>query len=139
MAARRGDYPQAVKLLKQLLRANPDMGRVQLRLIYGQLAYNLLRDGRKREAEVYADRIDRMRAQIALPEDLVRAARRAEKDGRGKDMRRYYARFLLQQNQVRPDMREVVAEAYLKIGDSYRVDAEAGERAAQEEEEGVNK
>ena len=26
-------------------------------------------------------------------------------------------------------MRDVIAEAYLKIGDSYRLDAEAGEKA----------
>ncbi|MHC4516582.1 MAG: tetratricopeptide repeat protein [Planctomycetota bacterium] len=129
LAARRGDYPTATRMLKQLLKEAPDMSGVQLRLVYSQLAYSLLRDGKRKEAEEYTDRIDGMRLQTTLPEDLVRAARRAERDGRGSDMRRYYARFLLQQNQIRPDMRDVIAEAYLKIGDSYRLDAEAGEKA----------
>ncbi|MHC4079362.1 MAG: tetratricopeptide repeat protein, partial [Planctomycetota bacterium] len=125
LAARRGDYPTATRLLKQLLKESPNMSGVQLRLVYSQLAYSLLRDGKRKEAEEYTDRIDGMRLQTTLPEDLVRAARRAERDGRGSDMRRYFARFLLQQNQIRPDMRDVIAEAYLKIGDSYRLDAEA--------------
>ena len=129
LVARRGDYPRAVKLLKQLLKTTPDMGGVQLRLVYTQLAYNLLRDGGIQEAEQYADRIDRMRVQTTLPEDLARAAQRAERDGRGGDVRRYYARFLLQQNQIRPDMRDIISEAYLKIGDSYRLEADAGEKA----------
>ena len=47
-------------------------------------------------------------------------------------MRRYYARFLLQQSQIRIDMRDVIAEAYLRIGDSYRLDAEAGEKVQAE-------
>ncbi|MEE9125646.1 MAG: hypothetical protein V3U11_00755, partial [Planctomycetota bacterium] len=129
LVARQGDYPRAVKLLKQLLKTTPDMSGVALRLVYTQLAYNLLRDGRRQEAEQYADRIDRMRVQTTLPEDLARAAQRAERDGRGGDMRRYYARFLLQQNQIRPDMRDIISEAYLKIDDSYRLEADAGEKA----------
>jgi hypothetical protein len=41
-------------------------------------------------------------------------------------MRRYYARFLLQQKQVPPSLRAKIAEAYLKLGDGYRVEAEQG-------------
>jgi hypothetical protein len=134
LASRRGEYPKATRLLKRLLQRTPNMSTVQRRLIYGQLAYNLMRDNRLQEAEEYADRMDRLRVQTTLPEDLVRAARRAYRDGRGRDMRRYYARFLLQQSQVRSDMRDVIAEAYLRIGDSYRLDAEAGEKAQRERE-----
>lgn len=127
LLSRDGDYPGAVKALERLLRGNPNLSDGYLRLIYQAMAFNLLRDGRKKEANEYADRIERMMKAHSLPEDLIKAAHRAATDGRGSDMRRNYARFLLQQDQVRPDMRDVITEAYLRIADSYKMEAEAGD------------
>ncbi len=61
-----------------------------------------------------------------LPEDLRDAARTAWEDGRSEDARRYFARFLLQQKQLPAELRESVAEAFLRIGDSYRMAADLG-------------
>ena len=132
--SRQGDYPGAIRALKRLLRVNSDLSDAYKRLVFGALAHNLIRDGRKPEAEEYLDRIDRITKLQSLPEDLVTAARRAMVDGRGMDMRRYYARFLLQQDQIRPDMRDTITEAYLRIADSYRLDAEEGAKADREAE-----
>ena len=46
-------------------------------------------------------------------------------------MRRNYARFLLLQKTLPAALRERVAQAYLQLGDSYRIEAEQGELKAQ--------
>ena len=63
-----------------------------------------------------------------------RWARRAEAEGNGEEMRRLYARFLLQQKQIPPALQQVVVEAYLKLGDSYRLEAQAATEKARIEE-----
>ena len=59
-----------------------------------------------------------------LPDDLLRSARRAEEAGDAAQMRAAYARFLLQQSMVPASERQAIHEAYLKLGDSYRMQAE---------------
>jgi tetratricopeptide (TPR) repeat protein len=136
LAVAKGDYARAVELFEAYLKAHPNLQPFQQRIVYGSLVYCLRKLGRRNEAQAYDTRMDSLREIASLPEDLLDSARRAERAGRGVDMRRYYARFLLQQNQVGPAMRmrSVIAEAYMKIGDSYRIDAETGAEKSEEAE-----
>ncbi len=69
-----------------------------------------------------------------MPEDLIRTAVEAEKRGDARGMRRAYANFLLQEKLVSPTMRSLIVESYLKLGDSFHLEAEQeGDSAAAEE------
>ena len=48
--------------------------------------------------------------------------------------RQHYARLLLQQRQIPSSLYRHVAEAYLKLGDSYRTEAEKAARASRQQE-----
>jgi hypothetical protein len=134
--AGKGEYDAAIRTLEEYVAENPHMAEVEQRLALQAMAMFAVRAGRVDEATKFERRIDALRTQAHLPEDLLQAARLAEAEGRGADMRRYYARFLLQQRQVPPSLRAQIAEAYLKLGDGYRIEAEKGaERAAAEERE----
>ncbi|MEZ5966906.1 MAG: hypothetical protein R3F56_23905 [Planctomycetota bacterium] len=124
--AGQGKFDDAIATLEGHLRANPYMGEVEQRLVYHALAMFAVRAGRNEEASRYEAAMDRLRIGAQLPQDLLDLARQAEAEGRGADMRRYYARFLLQQRQVPPSLRDKIAEAYLKLGDGYRIEAEHG-------------
>jgi len=127
--AAEGKFDEAIAVLQQHLAANPNLGEVEQRLVYHALAMFAVRAGRSDEATRYEAAMDRLRIGAQLPQDLLDLARRAEAEGRGADMRRYYARFLLQQRQVPPSLRDRIAEAYLKLGDGYRLEAERGAEA----------
>lgn len=124
--AANGQFDDAIGLLEAHLKANPYMGEVEQRLVYHALAMFAVRAGRGDDANRYEAAMDKLRVGAQLPQDLLDLARQAEADGRGGDMRRYYARFLLQQKQVPPSLRDRIAEAYLKLGDGYRIEAERG-------------
>lgn len=121
-----GKFDDAIGVLEGHLQSNPFMGEVEQRLVYHALAMFAVRAGRNEDASRYEAAMDRLRIGAQLPQDLLNLARQAEAEGRGADMRRYYARFLLQQKQVPPSLRDRIAEAYLKLGDGYRVEAESG-------------
>ena len=133
-------YEQAVRAFESYLKGNPGLQAFQLQMVYSSLAYCHKRLGNDDRARAYQAKIDTLREISALPEDLWDAAQRAEKEGRGLDMRRAYARFLLQQDQLgkRWTTQGRIAEAYLKIGDSYRIDAERGARRQEAELVGPN-
>ena len=60
-----------------------------------------------------------------LPDDLVKMAEAAVARGDQIELRRVWARFLLQQRQIPTWLYQHVAQAYLELGDSYRKDADS--------------
>jgi hypothetical protein len=126
-SAGKGDLAQAVKLLEQYLQVAPAITDVERRLVYNQIAYYLAKDGRTAQALEYERRSSQLMSRSHLPEDLLQSAHRAAAEGKVAEMRAAYARFLLQQKQIPPSLRKHVAEAYLRLGDSYRMEAEAGD------------
>ena len=127
-SAGKGDLPQAILLLERYLELSPEITDVERRLVYNQIAFYLAKDGRTDEALEYERRSSQLMSRSHLPDDLLQNAHRAEQEGKLQEMRSAYARFLLQQKQIPPSLRKHIAEAYLKLGDSYRLEAEAGER-----------
>ncbi len=121
-----GKFDDAIAVLDGYLKANPDLVEVEQRLIYHAMAMFAVRVGRAADASRYEAAMDRLRVGAQLPQDLLDLAKAAEAEGRGADMRRHYARFLLQHKQVPPSLQARIAEAYLKLGDGYRVEAEQG-------------
>jgi len=132
-AAGEGEYGRAVLLLEKY-ESQATLTDVERRLVYNQLAYYLVKDGRLEEAQSYERKSHQIMTRSYLPEDLLGSAQKAGEAGQLAEMRSAYARFLLQQKQIPPTLRKHIAEAYLKLGESYRLEAErAKERAEQEE------
>lgn len=126
LRAASGDLTGAVEDLERYLAAEPHMPPAMKRNVLGTLAHYSFRLGLEQEAREFERRASALTQSHYLPEDLVRMARRAEEEGDGDRMRRLYARFVLQQKQVPPSLHHFLAEAYLKLGDSYRIEAERG-------------
>lgn len=132
-AAGEGEYARAVVLLEKYESKAP-LTDVERRLVYNQLAYYLVKDGRLEEAQSYERRSHQIMTRSYLPEDLLGSAQKAAEQGQLAEMRSAYARFLLQQRQIPPTMRKHIAEAYLKLGESYRLEAERAKARAEQEE-----
>lgn len=115
-----GKYDEASDALLEYERINPGLKTGARMDLYTTLASFLFKAGRMEEAERYREKMRTLVSGGSLPEDLLRAAQAAWADGRFGEARRYYARFLLQRQQLTTVLRESVAEAYLRIGDSYR-------------------
>ncbi|MBK8980335.1 MAG: hypothetical protein IPM29_30910 [Planctomycetes bacterium] len=131
MVAMEGDYGLAAKLLERFLERHPDLNPAVARLVHGQLAMYLRNSG-ELAAALDHERLARPGSQRAyLAEELLQAARVAEQRGDSEALRSAYARFLLQQDTLSPGLRALLGEAWLKLGDSYRAeaDAAAGEEA----------
>ena len=121
-----GDYQRAIHLLEESLRLEKNMAEPYRRLVYSQLSYCAQKDGNMELADHYLRKANQILRRTYLPEDLLRSARQAEAAGDASQMRAAYARFLLQQGMVPASERQAIHEAYLKLGDSYRIQAEAG-------------
>jgi tetratricopeptide (TPR) repeat protein len=132
--AENGEFEAAVATLERYLAQNPKLPAAVRQLVYLAMSYYLGRAGRMEDADRFEHMARALHARTSLPEDLLASAQRAEQEGRAADMRAAYARFLLLQRTIRPDLRRHVAEAYLKLGDSYRQEAEQAEQRAQEAE-----
>lgn len=130
-----GKYVEAVEAFEEYLRRNPALPNDQRRNVFLAMQYYNSGAGRTKEAEACLASAQQLIDRSFLPEDLLTAAELAEKSGNGAEMRRNYARFLLLQKSLPAALRERVAEAYLKLGDSYRVEADKGEERAQSEAE----
>ncbi|MCA8956993.1 MAG: hypothetical protein KDC87_13025 [Planctomycetes bacterium] len=126
----KGDYPRAIELLLAYRKAHPALQPFQQEMVLNSLAYCYQKVGKRDDARRMLGEINNLRELTSLPDDLWKLAEQAEKDQRGSDMRRYYARFLLQQDQLgkRWSDQSKIAEAYMRIGDSYRIDAERAAR-----------
>ncbi len=132
MRANEGQYGAAILAIEEYLRRNPNLPDYARRGVYLQLQYYLQREGRIEESRQMLAKAAQLMERSFLPEDLLQGAALAEKNGNGEEMRRNYARFLLLQKTLPAALRKHVAEAYLKLGDSYRLEAERGEQKATE-------
>ena len=128
------DYKGAIALLEQHLADNPRLDAGKKANVLLALEHYASQIGDFAAAQEYQRRTDALRSSHSLPEDLVQMAIEAERNGDIESMRRHYSRLLLQQRQIPSSLYRHVAEAYLKLGDSYRLEAEKGESAARERE-----
>lgn len=128
------DYKGAIALLEQHLADNPRLDAGKKANVLLALEHYASQIGDFAAAQEYQRRTDALRSSHSLPEDLVQMALEAERNGDIESMRRHYSRLLLQQRQIPSSLYRHVAEAYLKLGDSYRAEAEKGDAAARERE-----
>jgi len=131
-AADRRDFAGAITILEQYL--SPRMAPSQQLNVLMALAHYSARLGKFQEAQEYQRRADAIDKSHSLPEDLVAMAKAAAESGDQESLRRIWARFLLQQRQVPSWLYKHVAEAYLQLGDSYRLEANAAAEKARVEE-----
>lgn len=127
-AAERRDFATAITILEQYL--SPRMAPSQQLNVLMALAHYSARLGKFQEAQEYQRRADAIDKSHSLPEDLVAMAKAAAANGDQESLRRIWARFLLQQRQVPSWLYKHVAEAYLQLGDSYRLEANAAAEQA---------
>ncbi len=132
--ADRRDFEGAMSALDAYLAAHPRLEAAKKVNVLLALEHYAAQLGDFARAQGYQRRCDALRSAHSLPEDLVQMALEAEKNGDFESMRRHYARLLLQQRQIPSSLYRHVAEAYLKLGDSYRTEAESGEAAARRAE-----
>ena len=127
LLAATGDYAKACVQLEGLL-ADGGLPASVESLLRVQLAMYLRRAGRIGEA-IAQERLARPDGRNAsLAEDLLAAGREAAENGDEVKARRAYARFLLMQENLSPGLEQLLQEAWLQVGDSYRRQAD-GERA----------
>jgi TolA-binding protein len=124
-----GDFVAASATLREFLDAHPGLDPSLQRLVHAHLAYYLRKAGAIPESIEHETKSRELAGRSFLPEELLRNAREAELRGDGDGMRRAYAQFLLQEEQLPPALQALVQEAYLKLGDAYRIEAERGESA----------
>ncbi|MCA8941288.1 MAG: hypothetical protein KDB80_01905 [Planctomycetes bacterium] len=129
-----GNYELAAQLMHDYIRAHPNLDPALMQGAYIIMARYLHLSGRSDEAIEYENVARRMVGSSHLPADLWRTARAAEERGDVRGMRQAYARLLLQQNMLTPSQLAVITEAYLKFGESYRLEASQGEADARETE-----
>lgn len=127
-AADRRDFAGAITILEQYL--SPRMAPSEQLSVLMALAHYSARLGRIDAAQEYQRRADAIEGSHSLPEDLVAEAQAAAASGDQESLRRIWARFLLQQRQVPSWLHKHVAEAYLQLGDSYRIEANTAAEAA---------
>jgi tetratricopeptide (TPR) repeat protein len=131
-AADRRDFAAAITILEQYL--SPRMSPSQQLNVLMALAHYSSRLGQFQQAQEYQRRADAIDKSHSLPEDLVAMAKAAAESGDQESLRRIWARFLLQQRQVPSWLYKHVAEAYLQLGDSYRLQANAAAERARLDE-----
>lgn len=128
------DFRSAIAVLDQYLAETPRLDAGRKANVLLALEHYATQIGDFAAAQSYQRRTEALRSAHSMPEDLVQLALEAEKAGDVESMRRNWARLLLQQRQIPSSLYRHVAEAYLKLGDSYRTEAEQGEAAAREKQ-----
>ena len=129
-AAEGRDFEQAVSILDRYLVSKPRMVASEQISVLMALAHYSSRRNDFKMAQEYQRRADAIEKSHSLPEDLVAVAKAAAESGDQEQLRRVWARFLLQQRQIPSWLYKHVAEAYLQLGDSYRLQANAAAEAA---------
>ncbi|MBX3464805.1 MAG: hypothetical protein KF830_16680, partial [Planctomycetes bacterium] len=129
-AAEQRDFARAIAILEQYLADSPRMAPSQQLNVLMAMAHYAARQNDFAKAQEYQRRADAIDRSHSLPEDLVAMAKAAAASGDQESLRRIWARFLLQQRQVPSWLYKHVAEAYLQLGDSYRLQANAAAEAA---------
>ncbi|MCY2957539.1 MAG: hypothetical protein NT107_10925 [Planctomycetota bacterium] len=133
-AADAHDYRTATRLLEEHLLATPRLEPSRKANILLALQHYCAQVGDFAKSQEYQRKVESLRNSHSMPEDLLAMASEAEQAGDIESMRRQYARLLLQQRQVPSSLYRHIAEAYLKLGDSYRIEAETAAQAARREE-----
>ncbi len=133
-AAEVRDYRGAIALLERHLADSPRLDPAKKANVLLALEHYATQIGDIPAAQEYQRKTEALRSSHSLPEDLIQMAQEAEKNGDVESMRRTYARLLLQQRQIPSALYRHVAEAYLKLGDSYRQEAQQADTAARAEE-----
>ena len=128
-AAESRDFGKAIAILDDYLASSPRMAASQQLSVLMALAHYSSRKNDFKAAQEYQRRADAIDKSHSLPEDLVATAKAAAESGDQEQLRRIQARFLLQQRQVPNWLYKHVAEAYLQLGDSYRLQANAAAEA----------
>ncbi|MFO1076864.1 MAG: hypothetical protein U1E73_03960 [Planctomycetota bacterium] len=135
----RGDFAGAIDVLEKYLKESPRMAPSRLINIYQSIAYYASACGRVAQSEEYQRKAQAVTQSHQLPDDLVETAKAALASGDQESLRRIWARFLLIQREIPPSLYQHVAEAYLQLGDSYRLQAnEAADKARVAEIERAN-
>lgn len=130
VAAERREWSTAIEILEKHLADSPQMAPSQRLSVLMALGYYSSRVGNITASQAYQRKAEAIEQSHQLPEDLVAMAKAAAANGDQESLRRVWARFLLQQRQVPTWLYKHVAEAYLQLGDSYRL--EANQAAEQE-------
>tara|TARA_R110002072_G_scaffold174303_4_gene329469 strand:- start:83092 stop:84063 length:972 start_codon:yes stop_codon:yes gene_type:complete len=133
-ASENRDFARAVAILEAYLQDNPRMHSAERLSVMTALSHYASRDSDFAKSQKYAQQARALEQSHSLPEDLVHMAEAAVKNGDQESLRRIWARFLLQQQQVPTWLYQHVAQAYLQLGDSYRKDADAADEAARRKE-----
>jgi len=128
-AAENRDFGKAIEILDAYLASSPRMAASQQLSVLMALAHYSSRRNDFKAAQEYQRRADAIDKSHSLPEDLIATAKAAAESGDQEQLRRIQARFLLQQRQVPSWLYKHVAEAYLQLGDSYRLQANAAAEA----------
>lgn len=126
------DYKAAITLLEQHLGQSPRLEAGKKANVLLALEHYATQIGDYAKAQDFQRKLEALRGSHSLPEDLVQMAQEAERNGDVESMRRHYARLLLQQRQIPSTLYRHVAEAHLRLGDSYRTQADKGEAAARQ-------
>lgn len=133
-AADRGRFPEAITILERYLQDNPRMAPSQRLNVLNMLSHYAANANDFKKSQAYAQQAASIGQSHSLPADLVEMAKAALAKGDQETLRRVWARFLLQQRQIPSWLYKHVAEAYLQLGDSYRLEADAAaDRARQRE------
>lgn len=130
MLSDKGDFAGAIDLLEQYLQESPRMAPSRLVNVYQQISYYASSCGRFEKAEDYRRKALAVTQSHQLPDDLVETAKAALASGDQESLRQVWARFLLIQREIPPSLYQHVAEAYLQLGDSYRLQANAAAEKA---------
>jgi tetratricopeptide (TPR) repeat protein len=133
-AADTHDYRTAIALLEQHLAETPRLEPARKANILLALQHYAAQIGDFGKSQEFQRKVEALRNSHSMPEDLIAMAAEAEKAGDIEAMRQHYARLLLQQRQIPSSLYRHVAEAYLKLGDSYRTEAEKAARASRQQE-----
>lgn len=133
-AADAHDYRTAITLLEQHLVDTPRLEPARKANILLALQHYASQIGDFGKSQEFQRKVEALRNSHSMPEDLIAMAAEAEKAGDVEAMRQHYARLLLQQRQIPSSLYRHVAEAYLKLGDSYRTEAERAARASRQQE-----
>jgi tetratricopeptide (TPR) repeat protein len=134
VAAEARRFPEAIAILEQYLADSPRMAPSQQMNVLLALSHYAFRVNDFKKAQEYEQRANAIEHSHSLPEDLVAMAKAAMASGDQETLRRVHARFLLQQRQIPGWLFKHVAEAYLQLGDSYRLQANAAAEKARLQE-----
>jgi tetratricopeptide (TPR) repeat protein len=127
--ADRGNYAEAIAQLERYLEESPRLLPARRFNIYTAMSHYAAQMGNDTRAAEFDRRATALVQSHRLPEDLVMMAHEAKDRGDAEALRRIWARFLLQQRQIPSSLYKHVAEAYLELGDSYRMGAQQAQDA----------